>query len=117
MHDAQDNPALTGWSLCDKCQTLKDDCFIALIEAVPPDAPPGPDGVTHVAPDEVERLGRIYHIHESAWRRFTDVPVPEGYVAYVESDVLDMLVDMYEREHGEPPGNAEDREPATPTKH
>lgn len=122
LRDSMDRHVTTGYSMCAKCEELKDDCFIALVEARPPKVKPGPDGVAMVQPDEVERLGRIFHIHESAWRRFTDVPVPEGYMAFVEPEVLDVLVAMYEREHGEPPGRSEDRlrpvrEDDTPTTH
>ncbi len=67
---------VTGTGFCPEHQKLKDDGFIALIEA---------DEKTHA------RTGRIAHIRATAWPVMFNVPVPGGMVAYVGKEVMDML--------------------------
>jgi hypothetical protein len=70
---------VTGTGLCPEHQKLKDDGYIALIEA---------DEKTH------QRTGRLAHVRASVWPKLFNMPeseAPAGGVAYVSMHTMDTL--------------------------
>lgn len=70
---------VTGEGFCPKCQELKNNGYIALIE---------------VDDARTRRLGGIAHIRSSAWGHIFNVPAPEGGMAHVPTAVMDMIEEM-----------------------
>lgn len=71
---------VTGTGMCAQHAKLKDEGYVALIEA---------DATTESV--QPRRTGRIAHIRSSGWADLFTTPVPAKSVAYAEKDVMDML--------------------------
>lgn len=86
MRDSLEPKTVTGTGMCPTHQKLKDDGYVAMIEA---------DEKTHI------RSGRIAHIRAEVWPKIFNTPAPGGMVAYVENTVMDMLEKLQqERDNG-----------------
>lgn len=68
---------ITGVGLCPEHQKMKDDGYIALIEATDSQG--------------TQRTGNVAHIRESVWEQVFDVPVPPQKICFVEVGVVDLL--------------------------
>lgn len=77
LRASMDPTTVVGTGMCPEHQKLKDDGYIAMIEA---------DEKTHA------RTGRLAHIRVSVWGDLFNSPAPAGGVAYCEVKVMDMLV-------------------------
>jgi tRNA(Glu) U13 pseudouridine synthase TruD len=76
LKKSMEQRTVTGTGLCPEHQKLKDDGFVALIEA---------------NEQTKERTGRIAHLRKEVWPKIFSVPFPGGMVAYSGKEVLDML--------------------------
>jgi hypothetical protein len=83
MRNSMEPHTVTGMGMCPEHQKLKDDGYIALVEA---------DQATNT------RLGRVAHVRASVWGHIFNVPVPEKGVAFVEKDAMDKIEAMRPQE-------------------
>lgn len=70
---------VTGMGLCPEHKKLKDEGYVALVEA---------DQATNT------RLGRVAHLRASVWPHVMNVPVPEGMVAFIDKEGMDKIEAM-----------------------
>ena len=82
-----DRHTVTGWGMCPEHQKLKDEGYIAIIEA---DGPP-PSGDTGL---NTPRTGRYLHMRASVWPRIISLPVPSKGIAFVGVETMEKLIGM-----------------------
>ena len=82
MKQSMEKHTVVGHGLCPAHQQMKDDGFVALIEA-----------------DErgENRTGRAVHIRSSAWPHIFNSPAPAGGVAFAPPEVFRILEETQER--------------------
>ncbi len=80
-----DPTTCTGWGMCPEHEAMKDDGYIALVEANTP-----PTGET-LTPGDADRTGQICHVRESVWGKIFNIPVPSKGVCFVEPGVIEYL--------------------------
>lgn len=85
----EDKHAITGYGLCEQHNKLKEDGYIALIEAT---KSPAGDAV---------RTGTFAHIKQEAFAKVFNEPVPEKMIAFVEPEVIQILQSMVAPEPAE----------------
>lgn len=76
LRKSMEPKTVTGMGMCPEHQKMKDEGYVALVEA---------DEATKM------RLGRIAHIRAAVWSNIMDVPLPPQGVAFIEPEAMDKL--------------------------
>jgi hypothetical protein len=97
MKDSLEDKTIAGWEPCPEHVKLYEEGFIALIEAEIPEDP-----TVALKNEDAVRLGRIFHLRESAFNEFLNLPSrnDEGkmlLMVFIEPEVADLLMQGYEK--------------------
>ena len=87
----------TGFELCERCNDMERDGYLALVELLPESTEP-------YRPDTVKKTGRLAHIKREVANEVFSVPISEIPFIYVEQGVIAKLESMVEPEPDENPG-------------
>ena len=89
------NEFITGYGLCKKHASLKDNGFTALLEIIPPS-----EEVKKIEIQDMERTGRYLHISENLARNLMSIPDGEEvpYLMCIDKGGYDKIVKMYEEQ-------------------
>lgn len=79
---------VTGYKMCEEHERLKDEGYIAVIEAIPEGA-----SVAKTKIDEANRTGRILHIRQEAFHRMFNVAETSP-IVFMGVEMFQKLVDM-----------------------
>lgn len=89
LRDRFDRYAVTGFDFCPEHKRMKDEGYVALV-AIDESRSRHP-----LNPANVYRTGGVAHVREEAWPAiFTNAPVPDRGLCYVEPEVLEKLAKL-----------------------
>lgn len=99
LRESMDRHTVTGMGLCDDCDRLDKDGYVALV-AIDPTRSTEVRGGMRL--ENAYRTGRVVHIRRQVFGDIFDCDAPEGPMAFFDDNAMDQLLEVTSIEERQP---------------